>query len=227
MTPKKRNRVLSLAIATMIAALAIAVPVSANHLSNGQLYTYTTQLAWKYFPGYGWRLTRTVVAQAPVRVQASPTQPAPAQPAPKPVQPAPVQPAPDQSVAGLTTEEQQMLNSVNSERARNGLAPLQADLQLTRLARMKSQDMIAHNYFSHQSARYGSPFDLLATNGVSYKTAGENIAGNGSVSGAHTSLMNSSGHRANILKSAYTHVGIGIVRGGNYGMMFTQLFIGK
>jgi len=231
MSPKKRNRFFTFAAAIVIAALAVAVPVSANHLSNGQLYSYSTQLVWKYFPGYGWRLTRTIqvpsqqTQAAPVRVQVTPAQPAPTQPTV--TQPTPVQPAPSQSVAGLTADEQQMLNSVNGERSRNGLAPLQADLQLTRLARMKSQDMISRNYFSHQSPTYGSPFDLLATNGVSYKTAGENIAGNGSVSGAHTSLMNSSGHRANILKSAYTHVGIGIVRGGNYGMMFTQLFIGK
>lgn len=216
-----KKRVLSIAAAAAIVALAMAVPVSANHLSNGQLYAYSTQLVWKYAPGYGWFLTRTV--QAP-QVQSAPVQ-VPTQPAP--VQQAPAQPAPAQNVAGLTADEQQMLNSVNRERSRNGLAPLQADLQLTKLARMKSQDMISKNYFSHQSPTYGSPFDMMRTYGVSYRTAGENIAGNGSVSGAHTSLMNSSGHRANILSSRFTHVGIGIVKGGRYGMMFTQLFTAK
>jgi uncharacterized YkwD family protein len=238
---KKHNRALSLAVATVIAGLALAVPVSANHFSNGQFYAYSTQLVWKYFPGYGWLQTRTVQPQtlqirtAPIQVQTTPTESAPAQQTPAqpvPVQPtpapsAPAQPAPSQSVAGLTADEQQMLNSVKSERSRYGLAPLQADLQLTKLARMKSQDMISKGYFSHQSPTYGSPFDMMRTYGVSYRTAAENIAGNGSVSGAHTSLMNSSGHRANILGSRYTHVGIGIVKGGRYGMMFTQLFVGR
>ena len=63
--------------------------------------------------------------------------------------------------------------------------------------------------------------------GISYNTAGENIAGNGSVTGAHTSLMNSPGHRANILKTSFNTVGIGVVKGGQYGMMFTQLFVGR
>lgn len=120
-----------------------------------------------------------------------------------------------------------MLNLVNSERSKMGLRPLQADLKLTQVARLKSQDMIAKNYFSHTSPTYGSPFNMMKTYGITYRTAGENLAGNGSVTGAHTSLMNSSGHRANILNSNYTHVGIGIVSGGRYGMMFTQMFVGR
>lgn len=218
MSLKKRTRVLAISAATVIATLALAVPVSAHYVSGGQLSPYATQLVWKYVPGYGWRITRTAQAQV------APAQPAPAQPAP--AQPAPAQPAPSQSVAGLTADEQQMLNSINSERSRNGLAPLTADLQLTKLARMKSQDMISGNYFSHQSPTYGSPFDMMRNYGVSYRTAAENIAGNGSVAGAHTSLMNSPGHRANILGRQYTSVGIGIVKGGRYGMMFTQMFKG-
>lgn len=131
------------------------------------------------------------------------------------------------AASGLTAQEQQMLNLVNGERAKHGLAPLKADLQLTKLARMKSQDMISHNYFSHNSPTYGSPFQMMQRYGVSYKTAGENIAGNGSVASAHQALMNSPGHRANILKSGFTHVGIGVVSGGRYGMMFTQMFVGR
>ncbi|MBY6277600.1 CAP domain-containing protein, partial [Symbiobacterium thermophilum] len=68
---------------------------------------------------------------------------------------------------------------------------------------------------------------MMKAYGVSYRTAGENIAGNQSVQAAHTALMNSSGHRANILNASYTHVGIGIVEGGPYGMMFTQMFVGR
>lgn len=158
---------------------------------------------------------------APAPAPAPTPQPAPT-PAPAPA-PAPV-PAPTQ---GLTQDEQQMVNLVNAERAKNGLAPLQVDMELVRLARMKSADMIAKNYFSHTSPTYGSPFDMMNNAGLAYRTAGENLAGAGSVSTAHTNLMNSSGHRANILNSAFTHIGIGIVDGGPYGKMFTQMFIGR
>ncbi|MFZ5822989.1 MAG: CAP domain-containing protein [Bacillota bacterium] len=73
----------------------------------------------------------------------------------------------------------------------------------------------------------GSPFAMIKRFGISYRTAGENIAGNASVSGAHRALMNSPGHRANILSTKYTHIGIGIQQGGDYGMMFTQMFVGR
>lgn len=62
--------------------------------------------------------------------------------------------------------------------------------------------------------------------GVSYNTAGENLAGNQTVEAAHTALMNSQGHRENILSGNYTEVGIGVVDGGPYGKMFVQLFKG-
>ena len=81
-----------------------------------------------------------------------------------------------------------------------GLAPLQVDMELVRLARLKSQDMIEHNYFSHQSPTYGSPFDMMRAAGITYRLAGENLAGAPTVERAHTSLMNSSGHRANIFQ---------------------------
>ena len=151
--------------------------------------------------------------------------PQPAPPAPAPPQPAPPAPAPP--VSGLTQAEQQMLNLVNQERTGRGLRSLQADLELTRLARLKSQDMINLNYFAHQSPTYGSPFDMMRAAGVTYRTAGENLAGAASVERAHTALMNSPGHRANILNPNYTHIGIGAITGGRYGMMFTQMFVGR
>jgi uncharacterized YkwD family protein len=141
------------------------------------------------------------------------------QPEPEP------EPEPGSDKVALTQDEQKMINLVNQERQRNGLKPLEVDYQLVQLARMKSQDMVDKNYFSHQSPTYGSPFDMMKNAGVRYRWAGENIAGAGSVDRAHTSLMNSPGHRANILNTNFTH--IGIVYGGPYGMMFTQMFIGK
>lgn len=147
-------------------------------------------------------------------------------PEPKP-QPEPQpQPKPDDGSITLTQAEQQMINLVNQERQQAGLKPLAVDYRLVRLARLKSQDMIDKGYFSHQSPTYGSPFDMMKNAGISYRWAGENIAGAGSVDRAHNGLMNSEGHRANILKSDFTHIGIGVINGGPYGMMFTQMFIG-
>lgn len=130
------------------------------------------------------------------------------------------------STSGLTAEEQQLVNLVNQERTKASLQPLAVDSRLVTVARMKSQDMIKNNYFSHQSPTYGSPFDMMKSQGISYHYAGENIAGNQSVQAAHTALMNSSGHRANILNSNYKNIGVGIVHGGPYGMMITEEFTG-
>ncbi|ARK30880.1 CAP domain-containing protein [Halalkalibacter krulwichiae] len=124
----------------------------------------------------------------------------------------------------VTQEEQQMIDLVNQERVEQGLSPLEVNEQLTEVARVKAQDMIDNQYFSHQSPTYGSPFDMLTQFNVSYRTAGENLAGNQTVEAAHQALMNSDGHRANILSSEFGEVGIGIVEGGPYGKMFVQLF---
>ncbi|ABR49505.1 SCP-like extracellular protein [Alkaliphilus metalliredigens QYMF] len=130
-------------------------------------------------------------------------------------------------IRALSAEEQQMFDLVNSERERNGLSTLRVDLEITRVARIKSQDMEDQNYFSHNSPTYGSPFDMLESFGVKYLHAGENLAGNASVEQAHTSLMNSAGHRRNILSPDFTHLGIGIVPSDRYGLLFTQVFISK
>ncbi len=119
-----------------------------------------------------------------------------------------------------------MVEYVNEERVKAGLAPLQVDLDLARVARAKSQDMVDNGYFDHDSPTYGSPFEMMREFGISYRAAGENIAKNSSVMGAHTALMNSEGHRANILNSSFTHVGIGIVGSGNM-VTVTQMFISK
>lgn len=155
-------------------------------------------------------------------VQEKPAQPAPSQP----VKEQPKNEDQQQATQGLTAEEQQMLNLVNTERQKSGLKPLKANLELTKVARVKAKDMIDKGYFDHNSPTYGSPFDMMEQFGISYRTAGENLAGNQTVEKAHTSLMNSDGHRANILNSGYTEVGIGIVDGGPYGKMFVQMFIG-
>lgn len=147
------------------------------------------------------------------------------QPQPQP-QPKP-QPEPPQEHQYLTPDESRMLNLVNNERVSRGLQPLEIDMELVKLARMKSRDMITKGYFSHYSPTYGSPFNMMKNAGVDYMYAGENIAGAPTVDRAHTALMNSDGHRKNILNPNYTHVGIGIIDGGPYGKMFTQMFVGR
>ncbi len=133
----------------------------------------------------------------------------------------------DSNKSSLTAEEQEMLRLVNEARKQNNVAPLTADISLTKVARLKSQDMIDNNYFSHNSPTYGSPFDMMKNFGINYVKAGENIAGNQNVQRAHEALMNSPGHRQNILSPDYTHIGLGIKQGGQYGNMFTQMFISK
>ena len=119
-----------------------------------------------------------------------------------------------------------MLNLVNAERQKAGLLPLQNDMRLVDQSRKKSRDMIEKGSFAHTSPTYGTPFEALKNNGISYRYAGENLAGAPTVQRAHSSLMNSPGHRANILNPNFTHIGIGIVDGGPYGKMYTQTFIG-
>ncbi|PKM49547.1 MAG: serine protease [Firmicutes bacterium HGW-Firmicutes-7] len=131
------------------------------------------------------------------------------------------------NATSLSAAEQEMVTLVNQARSQNNLPALKVDTALANVARTKAKDMIDNNYFSHNSPTYGSPFDMMKSFSIRYIKAGENIAGNQTVQAAHDALMNSPGHRANILSQDYTHIGIGIVEGGNYGNMFTQMFISK
>ncbi len=120
--------------------------------------------------------------------------------------------------------EQEVIRLVNIERAKYGLPALTEDWELSRVARYKSQDMKDKRYFSHTSPTYGSPFDMMKSFGLSYRTAGENIAmGQRTPQQVVNAWMNSSGHRANILNSSYKKIGVGYVASGNY---WTQMFIG-
>lgn len=120
--------------------------------------------------------------------------------------------------------EAEMLDMLNKERNKEGLPPLKADPELTAVARKHSREMFAKGYFSHISPDGMTPTDRLRKAGVTFLTAGENIALAQTVSIAHTGLMNSPGHRANILKPAFGRSGIGILDGGMYGLMITQHF---
>ena len=127
--------------------------------------------------------------------------------------------------SSVTDYEAEVVRLVNQERAKKGLKPLTHNWELSRVARYKSEDMKKNNYFSHTSATYGTPFEMIKSFGISYRTAGENIAkGYAAPKAVVDGWMNSSGHRANILNSSFTEIGVGYVSGGNY---WTQMFIGK
>ena len=127
----------------------------------------------------------------------------------------------------MNSDEKEVFDLINKQRTQNGLSPLKENIELQRVARIKAQDMVNNNYFSHTSPTYGSPFDMLKSFKISYNTAGENIAGNSSNSSAVTAWMNSPGHRANILNSSFNQTGIGVVTGSKYGKIYVQMFIGK
>ena len=125
----------------------------------------------------------------------------------------------------VTGYEQEVIRLVNEIRAENGLKALTYDWELSRVARYKSQDMKDNGYFSHTSPVYGTPFQMIKNFGISYRSAGENIAkGYSTPQAVVNGWMNSSGHRANILNANYTHIGVGYVASGNY---WTQMFIRK
>lgn len=129
--------------------------------------------------------------------------------------------------SNMNSDEKEVFDLINKQRTNNGLAALKNDSEVQKVTRIKAQDMVDNNYFSHTSPTYGSPFDMLKSFKISYKTAGENIAGNSSNSSAVTAWMNSSGHKANILNSNFNYTGIGVVSSPKYGKMYVQLFIGK
>ena len=131
------------------------------------------------------------------------------------------------TTSGLTSDEQEVFNLINQQRTKAGLSALKISQEVQKVARDKAQDMVNLGYFSHNSPTYGSPFDMLKSYKVSYKTAGENIAGNSSNQGAVNAWMNSEGHRANILNSSYNYTGIAVVKSNKYGKIYVQMFIGK
>ncbi len=121
--------------------------------------------------------------------------------------------------------ERQMLALVNEERTSVGLAPLEMDPRLVPVARAHSAEMFRLKYFGHESPVSGSPFDRISAAGISYHRAGENLAYAHSVAVAHRGLMESPGHRENILRPEFTRIGIGVISAGPYGRMFTQVFL--
>ncbi|UOR10230.1 CAP domain-containing protein [Halobacillus amylolyticus] len=166
-------------------------------------------------------------SDAPTKAEPQPTEPAEqptqaqAQPKPQP-QENTQQSAENSSVSAF---EKKVVELTNAERAQEGLAPLELDVELSKVAKDKSLDMQQNDYFSHTSPTYGSPFDMMKQYGIDYTTAGENIAmGQTSPEQVVQGWMNSQGHRENIMNPSFTHIGVGYAEQGNY---WTQMFIGK
>lgn len=129
------------------------------------------------------------------------------------------------SMSEIDAIEVKVVELTNAERAKYGLSPLEIDNRLMAAAREKSEDMKKNQYFSHTSPTFGSPFDRLKALGISYQSAGENIAkGQKTAEEVVEAWMNSEGHRANILDSNFTHIGVGYVKDGS---IWTQQFIKK
>lgn len=131
----------------------------------------------------------------------------------------------DDAQAASNAQAMQVLELVNVERKKAGLQPLTLDNTLNRIAAEKARDMAVNGYFSHDSPTYGTPFDMMRSFGVDYKSAGENIAaGQRTAQEVMQSWMNSSGHRANILSPKYTKLGVGYYDAGSKAPYWAQEF---
>ncbi|HRX21705.1 MAG TPA: CAP domain-containing protein [Syntrophomonadaceae bacterium] len=171
----------------------------------------------------------TPVPKTPVTPSTPPATPGnpPAVPSTPPVTP-PVSDGGNGTGTGTVTSnfnamQTEMLSYINNARSAAGVSSLSLDKSLCEGATLKSKDMAVNGYFSHTSPTYGSPFEMMKSLGITYRSAGENIAKNTSVIGAHNAFMNSSGHKANILNSSFKKVGLGFYQKGSY-LYVTQWF---
>jgi uncharacterized protein YkwD len=204
-----------LIMAAIISALLLAIPLGESLTERtrqsaiaNRLTVYAEQLEGQLRPVFGEAISRslnllTVRPNSNERVEL-------------PFKVATTRPRPDL--------EQRMLDLVNQERVAAGLKPLAPDPELTEVARRHSSDMFARGYFAHDTPEGLTPFDRMRDANVRFLTAGENLALAPTVQVAHTGLMNSPGHRENILRPQFGRLGIGIMDGGMRGLMVSQEF---
>lgn len=136
-------------------------------------------------------------------------------------------PLPDNTNTINLSNQDLIIQYINNERIKQGLNPLLKDSKLMDIAQRKSNEMVEKNYFLHTSPTYGTPFNMMKNFGITYKTAGENLAGNSTMKGAVDSWMNSEGHRKNILSNTYTNIGVGVTKNERYGYIISAMFIRK
>lgn len=126
----------------------------------------------------------------------------------------------------LKEMESEVIRLVNNERERMGISPLRENSELSRVARIKSEDFINNNYFTHNSPIYGTPFEMLNNFKIPFTAAAENIAsGQKTPTEVMQTWMNSPGHRSNILNETFNQIGVGVARDNSGTLYWTQLFI--
>lgn len=132
-------------------------------------------------------------------------------------------PSPTDTMANF---EKEVIRLTNAERAKSGLPALSENPQISKVARLKSQDMADKGYFSHQSPTYGSPFQMMQSFGLRFSAAAENIAyGQGTPQEVVTAWMNSPGHRANMLSRSCSQIGVGMTKNKSGSPYWTQMFM--
>lgn len=120
--------------------------------------------------------------------------------------------------------QEKMIELINKERQKAGLPQVYYDESLTLLAQEHAKDMLERGYFSHYTPEGFSPFDRMEQSNIEYLSAGENLAFAPDVQIAMDGLMESPGHRENILSPSFGRVGVGVLDAGIYGKMFVQEF---
>ena len=220
---KTTKKILSYTMLGMLLALPMAN--SADALSNTTTTSYNTYLQ-QYFSKYSIKPTTTTIKQPTTTTNTTTSAPAPAPT--KNTTTAPTTTNTTTPTGDFSAYQQEVLNIVNKERTSRGLSALKFNAEVSKVATLKSQDMIDKGYFDHTSPTYGSPFDMMKKFGITYKSAGENIAmGQKTPQEVMTAWMNSEGHRKNILNSSFTEIGIGIAKDSNGRLYWTQMFIGR
>ena len=128
--------------------------------------------------------------------------------------------------SNISANAQGVIKLVNKERNAAGLSALTENSRLSEAAQAKAEDMMKNGYFSHISPTYGSPFEMMKTFGIAYKSAGENIAkGQKTPAAVMNGWMNSSGHRTNILNASYEQIGAGFCKDSSGVAYWVQMFI--
>lgn len=218
---KKFRNILSLGAITMLTASSM-LPVNALSKTCYKK-VMTTKSVYIYVNGVKYKLPLTPSCpNVPSKPESTPNNPS-TTPQQKPESTPEQKPSTD-----FSSYQQQVLDLVNAERTKRGISALTLDSNLSSVATKKSQDMVNKNYFDHTSPTYGSPFDMMKQFGISYRTAGENIAkGQKTPQEVVTAWMNSEGHRKNILNPNFTNLGVGIAKDSKGTTYWTQMFIGK
>lgn len=135
-----------------------------------------------------------------------------------------VPPTGDSDLHAVEPDEAEIIDLVNQERREHGLHELTFDESLVPVARGHSGEMLELGYFSHVSPNTGTLGDRLNEAGINYTSAGENLAYAPDVQVAHRGLMQSDGHRANILDSSFERIGVGVLSAPDGTIMVTQVF---